>query len=64
MGRRVGNAVVRNRIKRILRETFRVHNERIPQGVDIVVIVRYVEKNETLHTVSEEFFRALVKADL
>jgi ribonuclease P protein component len=38
--RRVGNAVVRNRAKRLVREAFRATPELWPDGVDLVVIVR------------------------
>jgi ribonuclease P protein component len=38
--RRVGCAVVRNRAKRLVRETFRQLSEHLPEGVDMVVIVR------------------------
>lgn len=38
--RRVGCAVVRNRAKRLVRETFRQLSGRLPEGVDMVVIVR------------------------
>lgn len=38
--RKVGNAVRRNRIKRIIRETFRLHREMFPQSSDIIVTVR------------------------
>ena len=38
--RRVGCAVVRNRAKRLVRETFRHLPGLLPQGVDMVVIVR------------------------
>ena len=38
--RRVGNAVVRNRLKRWVRETFRRLNRRGIGGMDIVVVVR------------------------
>ena len=41
--RKVGNAVVRNRIKRATREWFRTGRERIvlePGGLDLVVIAR------------------------
>jgi ribonuclease P protein component len=38
--RKVGNAVRRNRIKRIVREAFRLHREVFPQGSDIVFAVR------------------------
>ena len=38
--RRIGNAVVRNRAKRLVREAFRATGELWPRGIDVVVIVR------------------------
>ncbi|MEA2116336.1 MAG: ribonuclease P protein component [Thermodesulfobacteriota bacterium] len=38
--RKVGNAVRRNRIKRFVRETFRLHREIFPQSSDIIFTVR------------------------
>jgi ribonuclease P protein component len=35
---KVGNAVVRNRIRRRLREIFRTHREHLPRGIDLVLI--------------------------
>ena len=37
---KVGNAVVRNRIRRRLRELFRTRKERLPRGLDVVLIAR------------------------
>jgi ribonuclease P protein component len=40
IGRRVGTAVRRNRIKRLLREAFRLEQRSMPVGVDLIVQVR------------------------
>ncbi|MFA9477181.1 ribonuclease P protein component [Phycisphaerales bacterium AB-hyl4] len=40
VGRRVGSAVVRGRVKRLLREAFRLEQLSGPQGYDMVIVVR------------------------
>jgi ribonuclease P protein component len=40
VSRKVGNAVRRNRIRRLVRESFRLLQHDFPQGYDLVVVVR------------------------
>lgn len=38
--RKVGSAVRRNRIRRLMREAFRLHQHRFPTGLDLVLVPR------------------------
>jgi ribonuclease P protein component len=46
VGRVVGNAVVRNRWKRLLREAYRLSRSRLPTGLDFIVVPRENVKPE------------------
>ena len=52
--RKIGNAVTRNRCKRIVREVFRRNKDLFPQGADVVVIVKQNMVNKGYHEVRKE----------
>ena len=56
--RKVGGAVRRNRVKRLLREVFRQHRSRLEPRMDLVVNARPTIRGRSLAEVEREFLRS------
>jgi ribonuclease P protein component len=56
---KVGNAVVRNRVKRLVREFFRRHRRELVRGLDVLVIAKENAKDITFSRVVDELTKGL-----
>ena len=62
--RKVGNAVTRNRIKRLVREVFRVQRTRLPPGLDMVWVAKQQAARATHADVLDDFEALLRRREL
>lgn len=62
--RKVGGAVERSRARRLLRESFRLHQLELVPSVDLVLVARPSIEGKTFAQVEREFLIAVRKAGL
>ena len=63
-GRRIGEAVVRTRARRLLREAFRLNQPHLSEAVDMVLVARPSIVGKRSGEVADDFVAALKKARL
>ena len=64
VGTKVGNAVTRNRVRRKLKEIYRLHEAEIKQGLDIVVVARVRSKNAEYAALESDMLSLIYKLGL
>jgi ribonuclease P protein component len=62
VGKSYGNAVIRNRLKRLVREVFRQNQKRIPGNYDYLVLVRNKRKQLTFEQIKNSFLALATSA--
>ena len=60
--KKIGNAVIRNRAKRQIREVIRKNWNELQPGYDIVVVSRYNIKEANFALIEKDFLRLMRKA--
>ena len=61
---KLGKAVVRNRIRRRLREIYRLHEGELKRGYDIVIVARHRASEADYHRLERELMKTLGRLSL
>ncbi len=64
VSRKVGSAVVRNRVKRYIREIYRTHRTELVDDLHLVVVARVASAGMTYRTCADAMRRIFQKGDM
>lgn len=64
ISKKVGNSVIRHRVARLIRESYRLNYQSIKSGYDIVIIAKFTIKDKSYHEVESALLHLLRLHDL
>lgn len=64
IGKKVGNSVVRNKVKRLIKENYRLIEEDLKTGYDIIFIPREACKDADFWNIKKSILKSLKKLDI
>ncbi len=63
-GKRLGGAVVRNRVKRLLRDSYRLNQHKLINGIDLLLVGRQAAVSSNSTAVGKAFIHLCEKAKI